>query len=100
MEQIERIREMEDALDQAAAAAAELSAVLAQYHIALEQIRKLDDYYGSGLWYEDVQADESGALPKDLKRGVLSEDGIWNLLSENHDLAIEMLETATETLKK
>ena len=27
-------------------------------------------------------ADEAGLLPKDLKRGVLSEDGIYNLLEE------------------
>ena len=25
--------------------------------------------------------DEAGLLPKDLKRGVLSEDGLWNLLT-------------------
>jgi hypothetical protein len=29
----------------------------------------------------DYQADEKGELPSDLKRGVLSEDGLWNLLS-------------------
>ena len=31
--------------------------------------------------------DEAGRLPADLKRGVLSEDGIWNLLTDCRELA-------------
>lgn len=46
-----------------------------------EQIRKLDSYYGSPEWKEDLEADEAGLLPADLKRGVLSEDGIYNVLN-------------------
>lgn len=42
----------------------------------------LVEYYDSGQWLADYQADERGELPKDLKRGVLSEDGLWNLLSD------------------
>lgn len=30
----------------------------------------------------DFEADEAGLLPPDLKRDVLSEDGIFNLLEE------------------
>ena len=30
--------------------------------------------------------DEEGGFPKELKRGVLSEDGIWNLLERNKEL--------------
>ncbi|MBR1848500.1 MAG: DUF4298 domain-containing protein [Lachnospiraceae bacterium] len=40
----------------------------------------LEAYYTSGLWKEDFVADEEGQLPADLKRGVLSEDGIYNLI--------------------
>ena len=39
-------------------------------------------YYESGQWLSDYNADERGELPNDLKRGVLSEDGVYNLLSE------------------
>ena len=42
----------------------------------------LRDYYFGGQWLQDYQADERGELPKDLKRGVLSEDGVWNLIAE------------------
>ena len=42
----------------------------------------LIDYYESGQWLKDYEADERGDLPRDLKRGVLSQDGLWNLLAE------------------
>ena len=45
-----------------------------------EDLRALSDYYESPLWREDFEADEAGLLPADLKRGVLSEDGIYNML--------------------
>ena len=30
--------------------------------------------------------DEAGEFPEKLKRGVLSEDGIWNMLERNKEL--------------
>lgn len=42
----------------------------------------LEAYYTSPAWRTDFEADEAGLLPSDLKRGVLSEDGIYNLLEE------------------
>ena len=30
--------------------------------------------------------DEAGKFPEKLKRGVLSEDGIWNMLERNKEL--------------
>ena len=44
--------------------------------------QELTDYYFGGQWLLDYQADERGELPKELKRGVLSEDGVWNLIAE------------------
>ena len=43
---------------------------------------ELRDYYTGGQWLEDYEAEERGELPEDLKRGVLSQDGLWNLLEE------------------
>ena len=42
--------------------------------------RFLEEYYTFGEWREDYEADEAGQLPPDLKRGVLSQDGVFNLL--------------------
>ena len=43
---------------------------------------ELTAYYESGQWLKDYEADERGELPPTLKRGVLSQDGLWELLSK------------------
>ena len=40
----------------------------------------LEEYYTSGEWRADYEADEAGLFPVDLKRGVLSQDGVYDLL--------------------
>ena len=64
----------------------ELSAALENYEAVQEDITALEQYYGSEVWKQDFADDEAGRLPTDLKRGVLSEDGIWNLLSDAREL--------------
>ena len=86
MEQVERIRQMEQRVELSAKAVMELSAALDKYEAVQEDIKALDAYYGSKEWKQDFADDEAGRLPEDLKRGVLSEDGIWNLLSDVHEL--------------
>ena len=43
---------------------------------------RLIHYYTGGQWLRDYQLDERGQLPTELKRGVLSQDGVYNLLQE------------------
>lgn len=45
-------------------------------------INKLENYQESGQWLLDFECDERGELPNDLKRGVLSEDLLYNLLCD------------------
>ena len=82
MEQIERIRRMEQLFDLAKEAMEEPVMSLDTYEKVQKAIAVLSEYYGSKDWKQDYADDEAGLLPKDLKRGVLSEDGIWNLLSD------------------
>ena len=89
MEQIDRIRYMEQLFDFALEAMKEVPMNQNVYVKTKEAIDILSEYYNSNHWKQDFADDESGFLPKDLKRGVLSEDGIWNLLAdwgelENH----------------
>ncbi len=49
-------------------------------------IEKLEAYYTSQQWKDDFALDEAGELPDSLKRGVLSEDGIYNVLERFNDL--------------
>ena len=68
-EQIKRIAYYEDVMQRAENGSAEL-------------LGELSEYYGSAAWKRDFAADEAGLLPQKLKRGVLSEDGIYNLLHQ------------------
>lgn len=81
---------MEGRLVRASQAVMRLSAALDEYVEAQEDIRALEAYYGSDEWKRDFADDEGGRLPQDLKRGVLSEDAIWNLLEDNRDLRDRM----------
>lgn len=47
-----------------------------------ESIQTLSDYYESGDWLQDYELDEQCLSPPDLKRGVLSQDGLYDLLSK------------------
>ena len=84
--QLARIRLMERHLNRATAAVKRLEAAFDKWEDAQEAIAALEEYYGSDLWKQDLADDEAGRLPVDLKRGVLSEDGIWNLLTDARDL--------------
>ena len=92
MEQIERIKTMEQHLNRASQAVIRLSAALDDYVEAQEAIRQLSAYYDSDEWKRDFSDDEQGLLPRDLKRGVLSEDAVWNLLEDSRALNARMQE--------
>lgn len=77
---------MEQRLDRSSQAVIRLSAALDDYAESLTAIKELEDYYGSDEWKKDFADDEQGLLPQDLKRGVLSEDAIWNLLEDSRTL--------------
>ncbi len=82
--QVERIKWMEQRFNKALAAIKDESA--ASLKAVKEDIAELSKYYDSELWKLDLAADEAGNLPADLERGVLSEDGIWNLLSDYREI--------------
>lgn len=86
MEQIERIVRMEQALDRAAEAVEALEQALDRYIAVQADLAELTDYYSSRQWLEDFDSDSAGKLPKGLKRGVLSEDAVYHLLTDNDRL--------------
>jgi len=51
---------------------------------------KLTGYYEGDQWMADYRMDELGHLPPELKRGVLSEDGLYNFLEEIRDVRWEV----------
>lgn len=82
MNRIDRIKEMEEKFDKACSAAEALDAALENFASVIPEMEGLIAYYESDDWREDFEADADGQLPPDLKRGILSEDGIYNLLTD------------------
>ena len=90
MEQLERIKHMDEILNRAETTLSDLRKVLKNYKKMENELDELEDYYVSKLWRKDFDDDEAGKLPADLKRGVLSEDGIWNVMTDRKELIDEM----------
>lgn len=85
-EAIKRITEAEEIYDRASAAIAAAAECPGRLLAMQPEIAKLSDYYAGPGWKADFELDEQGLFPADLKRGVLSEDGLYNLLEDNREL--------------
>ena len=79
-----RIKKMEDDFNQVREVVRSLDKALTDYEAVQGRISRLEAYQESGQWLNDFEADERGELPPymDLPRGVLSEDGLDNLLRD------------------
>ena len=89
-EQIRRIQMMEEILQGAKPVLARLEAALDEFEALAEPLAALDAYYGSRDWLGDLEDDARGRLPADLKRGVLSQDEIYDLLTDARRLQQRM----------
>ena len=96
IDRIDRVSDMENYMKSATETLLRLSAALSSFRTVQNTIRFLDEYYHSPDWREDFEADEAGLFPDDLPRGVLSEDGIYNLVEQNKDLWKTLKEFADE----
>ena len=99
MGQIERIQHFETLLDRITPVLENLEEALDAFESIQEYVKELAAYYEDDDWREDFEADEAGKLPADLKRGVLSEDGIYDVLSSHYALTIRLLDTVSTILK-
>ncbi|MBO4571618.1 MAG: DUF4298 domain-containing protein [Bacteroidales bacterium] len=81
-EAVLRVKDMEQRFDIVYSGIALLGTAVNGYEEYREDIEVLKAYMESGQWKKDFEADEAGAFPESLKRGVLSEDGLYSLLEE------------------
>ena len=92
---LKRIGEMEGLLNECAEAVTALDRELDRMEALREPMTRLFAYYGSEAWYED----RDGELPAGVPAGVLSEDAVYDRITEVRDAAFRMLELATDILK-
>lgn len=80
------IFQMEAILDKALSRIDALETKIDEFEEFQSEIQKLQNYYGSQQWKDDFAMDEAGLYPDRVKRGILSEDGIYNMLERNKEL--------------
>lgn len=93
----ERIKAMEAIFDKAAKVMQDLEKHMSRFEDIQSDIKKLEAYYTSEDWKSDFKLDEEGKLPADLKRGVLSEDGVYDLLEKNKELLEKVKEEKAQS---
>lgn len=80
------IIDMEKVFDEILEAQDSLEKAAENYKSLQVKVKKLERYYSGKQWKEDYSMDERGEIPADVKRGVLSEDGIYNMLERNREI--------------
>lgn len=95
MEDYNHISKMEKLFDEAKHRQTVLEMAIADYKNFQPSIQKLEKYYSSKQWKDDFAADEREEIPSHIKRGVLSEDGIYDLLERNKEI-MDMLDNLDE----
>ena len=91
-ELITRVRAMEEDYNAVAEAVKALEEAVAGFEEVACRLQRLSEYMDSGQWRRDFEADEAGCLPLALPRGVLSEDGLYNLLEDVEALRARLKE--------
>lgn len=81
---IERITKMERCFSLLQQAAQIDPAVLRTHPLLSELLDELTEYFEGGQWLLDYTLDEQKLLPPSLKRGVLSQDAVYNFLQQIH----------------
>ena len=89
---VARIKGMERRMRRAEKVLRSMEYALDEWDMMNSDMKVLNKYLGSEEWKADLMADEEGLLPDNLSRGVLSEDGIWNLLVDQRVLMQRLFE--------
>ena len=93
--ELDRISSMETYLDEVTTLTTKLTEQLDAMKAAESYAKALFQYYGS----EDWHADRDLTLPEGFKAGVLSEDSVYDAITDLRDAAFDMLELGTDILK-
>ena len=80
-EAITRIQHMEQCFDTLLSAAQGNARAIYHSSQLSTLLTQLLRYYDGGQWLHDYEMDEQGILPPHLKRGVLSQDAVFDFLS-------------------
>lgn len=97
-DQFKHIQQMEKNLNQITQFLGEAKNLLSRWKEIQPQIKELERYYQSPEWLKDHDASNQGKIPSHIAHGVLSEDAIYNTLSDQHFIAVEYLKLITQII--
>jgi len=86
---LDRISKNEDRLDSILKCIDNLDSALIDFKCNKNNLRLLNNYYGSKNWFKDKEDYENKKIEQ-VKAGVLSEDAVWNLNDDIKDLLDNM----------
>ena len=95
----EHITRMENIMVKQENVISKLETVLEELDAAQKDYEALWDYYYSDQRNQDLEDEENHRIPENLKRGVLSEDEVYNLFLDTRDAALHMMEAGLKILK-
>lgn len=95
---IENIRRQEALLNKGTELVARLEVLLQEWKEYQPEFGELMDYYQSPQWRKDFQDSNEGRF-EDFPCGVLSEDAVYNLYSEQRTLNFEMMHVGLSYLE-
>jgi hypothetical protein len=98
-EQISRIQKQETALNRVCKAVESADQIFDLLEQLETDIKMLEEYYRSE-WMEDFEDDRAGRLPLDLPRGILSEDAIYDMLTDVQRMQQQILYLAKKIQKE
>ena len=90
MKQEKRIMEMEAMYDRVVKFYEEARILCDQMDATRQELNQLQSYYETD-WMQDFRADEEGLLDPTMKRGILTEDALYNLFYEMYELKADFL---------
>ncbi len=95
---INRITKNEERLDNILISINELERAINKFKKQKNNIRLLNNYYGSKNWFKDKETYESNQI-EHIKAGVLSEDAVWNM-NEDINYLLEKMQEIINMYKK
>lgn len=100
MKQKERIEKFEIILNKSAELTKEVETALDNLEKYEKDYDELVKYYYSKNWSKDKEDFEKDLLPNVKSAWVLTEDGIYDMMTSSSGTAIHMLELTTKMLKR
>lgn len=100
MADIKKIEKMEDILQNHQKELEEFNMALDKFIKAQKDYEKLSSYYSSSEYMDDLEKSNKGEIDPSISQGIFSEDLVFDLIGENYHMAVKMLDTATNIIKR